>query len=121
MNRCFKKKKFCRILCLAVIAARIFGIVLFYLRSPKETSCLGSWYSPDTPPISLEVSQTDLLINGIRLPWEKVFPMVDSPCRKTPQNFILNGGPMGVLSGSFFIEDQNLFLTIDGDEKKFIR
>ncbi len=81
----------------------------------------GSWQCSEQPELSLVLEPDRLTINGLCLSYEFLEPLLESPTREQPQQFVLDGGSLGVLSGLLFWDEEALVLDIDGDQRRFLQ
>lgn len=93
----------------------------WFIRSRRQPPVLwGSWQCSEQPELSLHIEPDKLTINGLCLSYELTEPLIDSPTREQPQGFVLDGGPLGVLPGLLFQEQDALVVEIDGDQRHFL-
>lgn len=81
----------------------------------------GSWQCSEQPELSLVLEPDRLTINGLCLSYEFLEPLLEAPTREQPQQFVLDGGSLGVLSGLLFWDEEALVLDIDGDQRRFLQ
>lgn len=113
------KKALCLffLLCITVAGCRA---VVFKKHAPTPL-LWGSWQCSEQPELSLVLEPDRLTINGLCLSYEFLEPLLESPTREQPQRFVLDGGPLGVLSGLLFWDEEALVLDIDGDQRRFLQ
>ena len=113
------KKALCflLLLCIAVAGCRA---VVFKKHAPTPI-LWGSWQCSEQPELSLVLEPDRLTINGLCLSYEFLEPLLESPTREQPQQFVLDGGSLGVLSGLLFWDEEALVLDIDGDQRRFLQ
>ncbi len=105
------------LLCITVAGCRA---VVFKKHAPTPL-LWGSWQCSEQPELSLVLEPDRLTINGLCLSYEFLEPLLESPTREQPQRFVLDGGPLGVLSGLLFWDEEALVLDIDGDQRRFLQ
>ena len=113
------KRALCLLLLLCIAAAGCRAVV-FKKHAPTPL-LWGSWQCSEQPELSLVLEPDRLTINGLCLSYEFLEPLLESPTREQPQQFVLDGGPLGVLSGSLFWDEEALVLDIDGDQRRFLQ
>ena len=104
------KRALCLLLLLYIAAAGCRAVV-FKKHAPTPL-LWGSWQCSEQP---------ELTINGLCLSYEFLEPLLESPTREQPQQFVLDGGSLGVLSGLLFWDEEALVLDIDGDQRRFLQ
>lgn len=105
------------LLCITVAGCRA---VVFKKHAPTPL-LWGSWQCSEQPELSLVLEPDRLTINGLCLSYEFLEPLLESPTWEQPQQFVLDGGPLGVLSGLLFWDEEALVLDIDGDQRRFLQ
>lgn len=105
------------LLCITVAGCRA---VVFKKHAPTPI-LWGIWQCSEQPELSLVLEPDRLTINGLCLSYEFLEPLLESPTREQPQQFVLDGGPLGVLSGLLFWDEEALVLDIDGDQRRFLQ
>ena len=113
------KRALCFLLLLCIAAAGCRAVV-FKKHAPTPL-LWGSWQCSEQPELSLVLEPDRLTINGLSLSYEFLEPLLESPTREQPQQFVLDGGPLGVLSGLLFWDEEALVLDIDGDQRRFLQ
>lgn len=113
------KRALCLLLLLCIAAAGCRAVI-FKKHAPTPL-LWGSWQCSEQPELSLVLEPDRLTINGLCLSYEFLEPLLESPTREQPQRFVLDGGPLGVLSGLLFWDEEALVLDIDGDQRRFLQ
>ena len=112
------KQTLCILILLCITAV---GCQIIVSKKHTQSPILwGRWQCSEQPELSLLIEPDKFTINGLRLSYEFTEPQILFPTKEQPQRFVLDGGPLGVLSGSLFWEQEVLVLDIDGDRRHFV-
>lgn len=122
-RRCFilklSKQKAVLLLLLAAAAVAAVLLLLPDAQAPSE-GFLGNWCCPEQN-LQLTIESGQLTINDFCFPYELCSPIQPSPDREHPQGFVVAAGAMGTLPGLLFLEEEQLFIEIDGTTRVFVR
>lgn len=105
---------------LLALCAVLLAAAAFWLLRPHTPKLDGDWVSTDET-FTLTASDSALCVNGFCFPFERALPLVEHPTEEQPQGFVLDAGSMGALPGHYFFDGDDLLLTIDGQQKRFVR
>ena len=123
IHRCFilkisKQKTALLLLLVAVAVSAVFLLLPDTQETPE--GFLGNWCCPEQN-LRLIIEADQLTINAFCFPYELCSPIQASPDREHPQGFVIAAGSMGTLPGLLFLEEDRLFIEIDGNTRVFVR